>query len=53
MAWDLHLDRALLRLAFSIYMAMVGLPGPAVAAIVNRIGVRKTLAIRSTSRAKS
>jgi len=49
MAKDLHLDRAMLGLAFSIYMAMVGLPGPAVAAIVNRIGVRWTLAIGSCS----
>jgi MFS family permease len=49
MAKDLHLDRAMLGLAFSIYMAMVGLPGPAVAAIVNKIGVRFTLLIGSCS----
>lgn len=47
MARDLHLDRTMLGLAFSIYMAMVGLPGPAVAAIVNKIGVRFTLLIGS------
>lgn len=47
MAKDLHLDRTMLGLAFSIYMMMVGLPGPAVAAIVNKIGVRLTLLIGS------
>jgi len=47
MAKDLHLDRTMLGLAFSIYMAMVGLPGPAVAALVNKIGVRFTLLIGS------
>ena len=45
MAKDLHLDRTMLGLAFSLYMLMVGLPGPAVAAIVNRTGVRMTLLI--------
>ena len=49
MAKDLHLDRTMLGLAFSLYMLMVGLPGPAVAAIVNRIGVRMTLLIGSCS----
>jgi len=49
MATSLHLDRAMLGLAFSIYMLMVGLPGPLVAAIVNRIGVRWTLLIGSCS----
>src|SRR5579859_2720964 len=49
MAKDLHLDRTMLGLAFSLYMLMVGLPGPAVAALVNRIGVRKTLLIGSCS----
>ncbi len=49
MAKDLHMDRAMLGLAFSLYMLMVGLPGPAVAALVNRIGVRKTLLIGSCS----
>ena len=49
MAKDLHLDRTMLGLAFSIYMAMVGLPGPAVAALVNKIGVRLTLLIGACS----
>jgi MFS family permease len=49
MAKDLHLDRTVLGLIFSLYMLMVGLPGPAVAAIVNRIGVRLTLLIGSCS----
>ncbi len=49
MAKGLHLDRTMLGLAFSLYMLMVGLPGPAVAALVNRIGVRKTLLIGSCS----
>ena len=39
----------MLGLAFSLYMLMVGLPGPAVAALVNRIGVRLTLLIGSCS----
>jgi len=49
MAKDLHMDRAMLGLAFSLYMLMVGLPGTAVAALVNRIGVRKMLVIGSCS----
>ncbi|HUA17430.1 MAG TPA: MFS transporter [Bryobacteraceae bacterium] len=49
MATSLHLDRAMLGLAFSVYMLMVGLPGPLVAVIVNRIGVRWTLLIGSCS----
>ncbi|HTR35275.1 MAG TPA: MFS transporter [Bryobacteraceae bacterium] len=49
MATNLHLDRAMLGLAFSVYMLMVGLPGPVVAVIVNRIGVRWTLLIGSCS----
>lgn len=49
MAKDLHLDRTTLGLAFSVYMAMVGLPGPIVAALVNKIGVRWTLLIGSCS----
>ena len=49
MATSLHLDRAMLGLAFSVYMLMVGLPGPVVAVIVNRIGVRWTLLIGSCS----
>ena len=49
MAKDLHLDRTMLGLAFSVYMLMVGLPGPIVAALVNKIGVRWTLLIGSCS----
>jgi MFS family permease len=49
MATSLHLDRAMLGLAFSVYMLMVGLPGPLVAVIVNRIGVRWTLLVGSCS----
>jgi MFS family permease len=47
MATDLHLDRKMLGMAFSVYMLMVGLPGPLVAAIVSRIGVRFTLLLGS------
>lgn len=49
MATNLHMDRAMLGLAFSLYMLMVGLPGPIVAAMVNKIGVRWTLLIGSCS----
>lgn len=49
MAKGLHLDRTMLGLAFSLYMLMVGLPGPVVAAMVNKIGVRLTLLIGSCS----
>ena len=43
MVTDLHLDRKTLGLMFSVYMIMSGLPGPLVAAGVNRYGVRRTL----------
>ena len=49
MAKSLHLDRTMLGLAFSLYMLMVGLPGPAVAVLVNRMGVRKTPLMGSCS----
>jgi len=49
MARDLHLDRTMLGLAFSLYMLMVGLPGPLVAVIVGKIGVRLTLLLGSCS----
>jgi MFS family permease len=49
MAKSLHLDRTMLGLAFSLYMLMVGLPGPLVAALVGKIGVRFTLLIGSCS----
>ncbi len=47
MAADLHLDRKMLGLAYSIYQMMVGLPGPLVALVINRIGVRLTLLLGS------
>jgi MFS family permease len=43
MAADLHLDRKMLGLPYSIYLIMSGLPAPLVAMCVNRKGVRFTL----------
>jgi MFS family permease len=43
MAADLHLDRKMLGLPYSIYLIMSGLPAPLVALCVNRKGVRFTL----------
>jgi MFS family permease len=40
---DLGLDRRTLGLMVSVYMLMSGLPGPLVAMVVNRFGVRATL----------
>jgi MFS family permease len=43
MAADLHLDRAMLGLSYSVYLMMSGLPAPLVALCVNRKGIRFTL----------
>jgi MFS family permease len=43
MAADLHLDREMLGLPYSVYLIMSGLPAPLVAICVNRRGVRFTL----------
>jgi MFS family permease len=43
MAADLHLDRAMLGLAYSIYLMMSGLPAPLVALCVTRKGIRFTM----------
>jgi MFS family permease len=43
MAADLHLDRKMLGLPYSIFLIMSGLPGPLVALCVNRNGIRFTL----------
>ena len=43
MAADLHLDRAMLGLSYSIYLMMSGLPAPLVALCVNRKGIRFTM----------
>ena len=45
MATDLGLNRQSLGTIVAVYLAMSGLPGPFVAMSVNRIGVRRTLAI--------
>jgi OFA family oxalate/formate antiporter-like MFS transporter len=47
MIQDLGLDRRTLGLMVSVYMLMSGLPGPLVAMVVNRFGVRATLVIGS------
>lgn len=49
MAESLGLDRQMLGTAFSLFLVMVGLPGPLVAWSVNRFGVRATLMIGSLS----
>jgi MFS family permease len=43
MAADLHLDRAMLGLAYATYLLMSGLPAPLVALCVNRKGIRFTM----------
>ena len=48
MAADLHLDRAMLGLPYSIYLMMSGLPAPLVALCVNRKGIRFTLLLGGT-----
>jgi MFS family permease len=45
MASDLHLDRKMLGLPFSIFVLMSGLPGPIIAMIINRKGIRFTLVL--------
>jgi MFS family permease len=47
MASDLGFDRQALGTMVAVYLAMSGLPGPLVAASVNRVGVRWTLVIGS------
>ena len=47
MAADLGFDRQALGTMVAVYLAMSGLPGPLVAASVNRVGVRWTLVIGS------
>ena len=47
MASDLHLSRTTVGLAFAIFTWMTGLPGPLVALIVNKKGVRFTLLLGS------
>ena len=47
MASDLHLSRTTVGLAFAIFTWMSGLPGPLVALIVNKKGVRFTLLLGS------
>ena len=47
MIQDLGLDRRTLGLMVSVYMLMSGLPGPLVAMLVNRFGVRATLVFGS------
>ena len=47
MAAELGFDRQALGTMFAVYLAMSGLPGPLVAASVNRVGVRWTLVIGS------
>ena len=43
MAADLHLDRAMLGLSYSVYLMMSGLPAPLVALCVDRKGIRFTM----------
>lgn len=43
MLTDLHLDRGVLGLGFTIFLLVTGLPGPAVAWLMNRLGTRTTL----------
>ena len=45
MAEAMHLSRSKLGLAFSVFSLMAGLPGPIVAASINRLGIRATLVI--------
>lgn len=48
MAESMELSRGALGLIFSVFMLMTGLPGPLVAASVNRFGVRRTMALGSS-----
>src|SRR5512136_286535 len=45
MAADLQLDRRMLGLPYSVFVLMSGLPGPLIALLINRKGVRLTLVI--------
>src|SRR6516162_3978929 len=45
MAEAMHLSRSKLGLAFSVFSLMAGLPGPIVAASINKLGIRATLMI--------
>ncbi len=47
MAWDLHLSRTTVGLAYAVFTWMSGLPGPLVAFIVDKRGVRFTLLLGS------
>lgn len=45
MAVDLHLNREMVGLPYSVYMLMSGLPGPLAALCVNRFGIRFTIVL--------
>jgi MFS family permease len=45
MAVDLHLNRQMVGLPYSVYMLMSGLPGPIAALCVNRRGIRFTIVL--------
>jgi len=45
MADEYHFSRTTLGLAYSIFMVMTGLPGPLVAKLIDRVGIRWTLVI--------
>lgn len=45
MADEYHFSRTTLGLAYSAFMVMTGLPGPLVARLIGRVGIRNTLVI--------
>lgn len=45
MADEFHFSRTTLGLAYSAFMVMTGLPGPLVAKLIGRVGIRNTLVI--------
>jgi len=47
MAKAMHMNRAKLGLAYSVFSLMAGLPGPLVARSINKLGIRATLVIGS------
>jgi sugar phosphate permease len=45
MADEFGLSRTVLGITYALFMAMTGLPGPLVAKLIDRIGIRNTLAV--------
>ncbi|MBO9601252.1 MAG: MFS transporter [Novosphingobium sp.] len=45
MADEFHFSRTTLAVAYALFMAMTGLPGPLVAKLIAKVGIRNTLAL--------